>query len=343
MILRQLYDHDSSTYTYLLGDPASAQAALIDPVAEQLERDLALVRELGLTLALVLETHVHADHVTAAGALRARTGARTAASRRGAPCVDVPLDDGGQLTVGALAIEVLATPGHTDDSLCFRVGDNLFSGDTLLIRGCGRADFQNGDAHALYRSITGRLFALPDETVVWPGHDYNGRTASSIGEEKRHNPRLAGKSEAEFVAIMDNLRLPPPRKLDLAVTANRACGTVPGATLFAQARAASGGYRDLDPAALAGFGGTVAMVDVREPHEFTGELGHVAGSRLVPLATVVDAARDWPRDDELVLICRSGNRSGRAAQALAAAGFTRVMNLAGGMLAWNAAGLPVER
>lgn len=342
MILRQLYDHESSTYTYLVADPVTSQAALIDPVAEQLERDLALVRELGLTVALVLDTHVHADHVTAAGALRARTGARTAASQRGAPCVDLPLDGGAQLALGELTIEVLATPGHTDDSLCYRAGNDLFTGDTLLIRGCGRADFQNGDARALYRSITGTLFELPDTTVVWPGHDYNGRTSSTIGEEKRHNPRVAGKSEGEFVAIMDNLGLPPPKKLAVSVLANRACGTVETG-LFTAAHAATGGYRDLDPAALAAHPGAIAMVDVREPHEFTGELGHVAGSRLVPLATVLDAARDWPRDDELVLICRSGNRSGRAAQALAAAGFTRVMNLAGGMLAWNAAGLPTER
>ncbi len=332
MLLRQLYDHESSTYTYLVADPASGQAALIDPVAEQQERDLALIEELDLTLALVLDTHVHADHVTAAGALRPRTGARTAASARGAPCVDVPLEDGARLRVGAVELEVIATPGHTDDSLCFRAGDQLFTGDTLLVRGCGRADFQNGDPRALYRSITGRLFTLPDATVVWPGHDYTGRTSSTIGEERRHNPRLAGKREDEFVAIMDALGLPPPRKLALAVEANRACGTVP--TL---------GYRDLDPPTLAELAGTIAMIDVREPHEFTGELGHVAGSKLVPLATLLDAARAWPRDEELVLVCRSGNRSGRAAQALAGAGFTRLYNLAGGMLAWNAAGLPVER
>ena len=331
MLLRQLYDHESSTYTYLLADPATGKAALIDPVAEQLERDLALVGELGLALDLVLDTHVHADHVTAAGALRARTGARTAASSRGAPCVDVPLDGDGRIEVGGVAIDVLATPGHTDDSLCYRVGENLFTGDTLLIRGCGRADFQNGDARALYRSITGTLFTLPESTIVWPGHDYNGRTSSTIGEEKRHNPRLAGKTEDEFVAIMAALGLPPPKKLAQAVEANRACGTVPAS------------YRDIDTATLAELRDAVALVDVREPHEFTGELGHVPGSRLVPLATVLDAARDWPRDHDLVLICRSGNRSGRAAQALAAAGFTRVMNLAGGMLAWNAAGLPIER
>lgn len=332
MLLRQLYDHASSTYTYLVGDPATGKAAIIDPVVEQLERDMALVEELQLVLDVVLDTHVHADHVTGAGALRQRLKAKTAASARGAPKVDVPLEDGARVRVGGLEIAVLATPGHTDDSLCYRIGDNLFTGDTLLIRGCGRADFQNGDARALYRSITGKLFALPDATVVWPGHDYNGRTSSTIGEEKRHNPRLAGKSEDEFVALMAALGLPPPKKLAVSVEANRACGTVPIV-----------GYRDIDATGLADIRTSVTLVDVREPHEFTGELGHVPGSRLVPLATVLDASRDWPREHEMVIICRSGNRSGRAAQALAAAGFTNVMNLTGGMLAWNAAGLPIER
>jgi glyoxylase-like metal-dependent hydrolase (beta-lactamase superfamily II)/rhodanese-related sulfurtransferase len=332
MLFRQLYDHASSTYTYVLADPESGKAVIIDPVVEQLERDMALVEELSMVLDLVLDTHVHADHVTAAGALRQRLKARTGASARGAAGLDVPLEDGARVRVGAIAIEVLATPGHTDDSLCFRIGNNLFTGDTLLIRGCGRADFQNGDARALYRSITQKLFTLPDETVVWPAHDYNGRTSSTIGEEKRHNPRLAGKSEDEFVAIMAALGLPPPKKLAQSVEANRACGTVPIV-----------GYRDIDASGLAAIRTSVTLIDVREAHEFTGELGHVPGSRLVPLATVLDASHAWPRDHEMVMICRSGNRSGRAAQALAAAGFTRVMNLTGGMLAWNAAGLPIER
>lgn len=224
MFLRQLFDPESSTYTYLIADPATGQAALIDPVAEQLERDLRLVHELGFTLAWVLDTHVHADHVTAAGQLRARTGARTAASAAGAPCVDRPLADGDVVALGGLAIEVVATPGHTDDSLSFRVPGAVFTGDALLIRGCGRADFQNGDPAVLYASITERLFALPDATVVYPGHDYQGRTASSIGEERRWNPRLAGKSKDEFVRLMNALGLPPPKKLATAVPANRACG-----------------------------------------------------------------------------------------------------------------------
>jgi glyoxylase-like metal-dependent hydrolase (beta-lactamase superfamily II) len=227
-MIRQLFDGESSTYTYLVADPAAGVAALIDPVLEQIERDLGLIGELGLRLALVLETHVHADHVTAAGQLRERTGARTIAGARGAPCVDTRVVDRDVVQLGGIAIEVLETPGHTDDGVTYRIGDQLFTGDTLLIRGCGRADFQNGDAGALYDSITRVLFALPDDTVVWPGHDYKGQTRSTIGEEKRHNPRLAGKSRDEFIAIMAGLHLPPPRKLDIAVTANRACGRMDG-------------------------------------------------------------------------------------------------------------------
>jgi sulfur dioxygenase len=225
MLVRQLFDPETSTYTYLIADPAARVAALIDPVREQLDRDLRLVDELGLTLVQVVETHVHADHVTAAGPLRARTGATTAASEAGAPCVDRRLRHGDQLRLGAITLTALATPGHTDDSLSFAAPGVVFTGDALLIRGCGRADFQNGDPGRLYDSITGTLFALPDDTVVYPGHDYRGHTTSTIGEEKRWNPRLAGRTRDEFVALMNALDLPPPRHLAEAVPANRACGS----------------------------------------------------------------------------------------------------------------------
>jgi glyoxylase-like metal-dependent hydrolase (beta-lactamase superfamily II) len=226
MLVRQLFDLESSTYTYLVADPARGVAALIDPVREQVERDLALVRELGLTLTHVLETHVHADHVTAAALLRERTGATTCASAAGAPCADVHLRDRDVIRVGDVVIEALATPGHTDDSMSFRIPGAVFTGDALLIRGCGRTDFQNGNAAQLYDSLTRVLFALPDDTLVYPAHDYRGQTCSTIGEEKRVNPRVAGKTVDEFVAIMSNLGLPPPKKLMEAVPANRACGAV---------------------------------------------------------------------------------------------------------------------
>jgi len=224
MRIRQLFDRESSTYTYLVFD--AGIAALIDPVREQVERDLTLVAELGLELAFVIETHVHADHITAAGIIRARTGAKTAASATGAPCVDLHLVHGDTLQLGTTTITALATPGHTDDSLSLAVPGAVFTGDTLLIRGCGRADFQNGDPGHLYDSITRELFTLPDDTTVFPGHDYGGRTTSTIGEEKRHNPRLAGKTREQFIQLMTSLDLPPPKKLAESVPANRACGGV---------------------------------------------------------------------------------------------------------------------
>ena len=226
MILRQLFDPESSTYTYLLADPETGAAALVDPVLEQHQRDLALIDELGLRLEVVLDTHVHADHVTAANALREKTGARTVASLRGAPCADQLVTHGDVVRVGNLPLQVLSTPGHTDDSLSILVDGHVLTGDTLLVRGSGRSDFQNGDAGQLFDSITRVLFMLPDETVVLPGHDYRGFTQSTIGEEKRFNPRLAGKSRDQFIVIMNQLKLPPPKKLDSAVPANRACGRV---------------------------------------------------------------------------------------------------------------------
>ncbi|GHG75290.1 MBL fold metallo-hydrolase [Comamonas sp. JC664] len=224
MIFRQLFDSESSTYTYLIGDEATRQAVLIDPVLEQADRDLRLVAELDLTLTHVFDTHVHADHVTASGTLRERTQATVVGSVNGASCANVQVRHGDEVRVGQLAFQVLATPGHTDDSLSYLLGDRVFTGDALLVRGTGRTDFQNGDARQLYDSLTRVLFALPDETLVYPAHDYQGRTVTSIAEEKRHNPRVAGKSREAFVHIMENLNLPRPRRIDAAVPANRACG-----------------------------------------------------------------------------------------------------------------------
>ncbi|WP_224250011.1 MBL fold metallo-hydrolase [Hyalangium gracile] len=224
MIFRQLFDPESSTYTYLVGDPVSRYVALIDPVLEQVERDLTLIHELGLTLTHVMETHVHADHVTGAGQLRERTGCLVVASTLGASCVNIHVRHKDVVRVGALSFTVLATPGHTDDSVSYLLNDRVFTGDALLVRGTGRTDFQNGNAGQLYDSITQEFFTLPDETLVYPGHDYKGRTVTTIAEEKRFNPRLAGRDRASFVQLMGELNLPPPKKLELAVPANRACG-----------------------------------------------------------------------------------------------------------------------
>ncbi len=232
MLFRQLIDSDTSTYTYLLADPATGDAVLIDSVAGQVERDIQLLDELGLTLRYALETHVHADHVTASGQLRDRLGAKTVVSALGgADCADVHVLDGHELTFGRFTVEVRATPGHTSGDVTYVVRDGArtlaFTGDTLLVRGCGRTDFQEGDARTLYRSVHTRIYDLPDTTVVYPGHDYRGRTSTTVGEEKAHNPRLKlANSEDDFVAIMDGLELAYPRYIDVALPANRACGAV---------------------------------------------------------------------------------------------------------------------
>jgi glyoxylase-like metal-dependent hydrolase (beta-lactamase superfamily II) len=227
--LIQLFDPVSSTFSYLLFDPVSREAAMIDPVLEQVERDLGAIAEHGLTLRWCIETHAHADHVTGTGRLALQLGAQSAAPTHcEIPVAEHQVVDGDVLRFGAESMTALHTPGHTVGSTCYlwqHAGRHvLFSGDTLLIEGCGRTDFQGGGAKALYRSITQRLFTLPDDTLVFPGHDYKGRTESSIGHEKRHNPRLAGRSEAEFVAIMDALNLPRPKLIDVAVPANRRLG-----------------------------------------------------------------------------------------------------------------------
>ena len=225
----QLFDPASSTYTYLLFDAGSREALIIDPVDEQLERDLGVLRVYGLRLVLAIETHAHADHVTSAGLLVEHTGARTAAPEGcGIRTAALQLQDGAELSVGRERVRALHTPGHTAGSMCYLWESggvrHVFTGDTLLINGCGRTDFQSGDAAALYRSITERLYTLPEDTLVWPGHDYQGRENSRIGAEKRSNARLAGKSLEEFITLMQDLNLPRPRRIDEAVPANQQSG-----------------------------------------------------------------------------------------------------------------------
>lgn len=232
MLFHQLFDPESSTYTYLLADEDTREAVLIDPVREQVERDLAALAERGLTLVHVLETHVHADHVTGAALLRARTGARTIVSRcGGAPCADILVDDGDVIHFGAHALEVRATPGHTDGCVTYVTADHrmAFTGDALLIRSCGRTDFQQGNARTLFRSVHRKLFTLPDDCLIYPAHDYQGRTRTTVGEEKAYNPRLGGgKTEDEFADIMEHLDLAYPRQIQVAVPANSRCGRVDG-------------------------------------------------------------------------------------------------------------------
>ena len=221
----QLFDPASSTYTYVLFDRQSRDALIIDPVDEQIDRDMATLREYGLRLVWTIETHTHADHITSAARLAELTGAKMAAPKGcGIGTAGVQLEDGDTLTFGDEVLKALHTPGHTAGSMSFAWRGHVFTGDTLLINGCGRTDFQSGSAQDLYRSITQVLFALPDDTTVWPGHDYQGRSHSSIGQEKAGNARVAGKSEAEFVGLMNALNLPRPRRIDEAVPANQHSG-----------------------------------------------------------------------------------------------------------------------
>ena len=229
MIFRQLFEPVSSTYTYLLGCETTGQAVLIDPVINSIERDLEVVQSLGLTLAFTLDTHIHADHITAALHLKQRVGSTIAAPAIDQlPCVDVGIVEGTPFQLGGLALDPLHTPGHTEGHFAYRCADRLFSGDALLIEGCGRTDFQGGDAAALYRSVTEKFFTLPDEVLVYPAHDYLNRRVSSIGQEKSRNPRLGqGRTLQEFQTLMAGLDLPYPKFIDHAVPGNRRCGVCP--------------------------------------------------------------------------------------------------------------------
>lgn len=226
MLFRQLFDKESSTYTYLIADEITQEAILVDPVLEQLNRDLVLLNDLGLKLRFCLETHLHADHITATDKLREHTGCNGILPKNAeAVCANKYINHREILQIGKIQIQAIATPGHTDSHMAYLVnGTHLLTGDALFIRGCGRTDFQNGDAGTLYDSVTQQLFSLPDETLVYPGHDYRGHTVSTIGEERKLNPRFAHKSRNEFMKLMDNLKLPMPQKIMEALPANQHCG-----------------------------------------------------------------------------------------------------------------------
>ena len=324
----QLFDAASSTYTYIVFDETSRDAIIIDPVDVQLERDLATLRQFGLKLCWTVETHAHADHITSAGQLAELAGAKTAAPQGcGIDTAAVQLKDGDTLQFGGEQLKALHTPGHTAGSMSFLWRDHVFTGDTLLINGCGRTDFQSGSAEALYHSLTQVLFALPDTTTVWPGHDYQGRTHSSIGAEKTGNVRVAGKTQAEFSAIMAALHLPKPRRIDEAVPANLSSGMRhdAGGDSLLTARPAAGYAGDVSPQLACQWWqtGDAVLVDVRTDAEREW-VGFVPGA--VPLAwkqwpgMVMNPAFDAgllaavPPGKKLVLLCRSGVRSIAAAK-----------------------------
>ena len=349
MMFRQLFDRESSTYTYLLADEETRDAVLIDPVREQTERDIGLLEDFGLTLRYVLETHVHADHVTSAGVLRQRLGAKTVLSAAaGAGCPDVLVEDGDTIEVGSITIEARQTPGHTDGCVTYVVDDGeqkrAFTGDTLLIRGCGRTDFQQGSAANLYASVHEKIFTLPDDTPIYPGHDYKGRTMSTVGEEKRLNPRLGGgRDEVEFARIMANLNLAKPKKIDIAVPANMHCGLLHD-DAWAPIRRTDDDVPEVTIDWVREHGEGVMLVDVRRPEELRGDLGAMDGAVNVPMDRIDAAMGAWDREQAIVVFCRSGGRSGAVARFLQRSGFAKVASMRGGMIAWRtneAMGAPV--
>ena len=346
LIFRQLFDPESSAYSYLLADGGTGGAVLIDPVYEQVRRDAALLDELGLTLRYTLDTHVHADHVTGAWLLRQRHASRIALSEAsGAAGADRYLSDGDTVGFGGRHLRVWATPGHTNGCLTYVLDDGsmAFTGDCLLIRGCGRTDFQQGSAAAMYRSVHERIFSLADATLLYPGHDYRGLTVTSVAEEKRFNPRLGGDlSEGDFVGYMENLGLAHPKKIDIAVPANLKCGQPQAAQgpaeepTWAPLTYTFAGIWEVQPEWLNDHLGGAQIVDVREPSEFDGPLGRIPGARLIPLGDIAARAGELSADRPIVTVCRAGGRSAQASEKLRRAGFGKVANLAGGMLRWRA-------
>ncbi|MGC2414759.1 MAG: MBL fold metallo-hydrolase [Stellaceae bacterium] len=356
LVFRQLFDPQSSTYTYLLGDRASGAALLIDPVFEQVRRDAALLGELGLTLLATLETHVHADHVTGASLLKRRTGSKIMLSAAsGAVGADRYLAQDDVVVFGGRRLMVRATPGHTSGCVTYVLDDRsmAFTGDCLLIRGAGRTDFQEGDAAAMYRSIHEQIFTLPDDCLLYPAHDYRGLTVTSVAEERHYNPRIGGEiGIGDFTGYMNNLGLAHPKQMDVAVPANLRCGrpeneaVIAADPSWAPLRYSFAGVWEIDPLGLEEHAGEhegrVQILDVREPAEFTGPLGHIAGAVLIPLGELAGRAGELSHERPIVAVCRAGGRSAQATNILQKAGFTEVANLTGGMLRWRAEGHAVE-
>jgi sulfur dioxygenase len=345
MIFRQLFDSVSGTYSYLLASRAGGEAMIIDPVLEKVDRYLQLIRELDLKLVKAVDTHLHADHITGLGALRDRTHCITVMGEKTkADVVSMRLAEGDKLTIEGMTLDVLYTPGHTDDSYSFLMHDRVFTGDTLLIRGTGRTDFQNGNARAQYESLFGKLLRLPDETLVFPAHDYKGDTVSTIGEEKRYNPRLQVKSIDDYVALMANLKLPNPKMMDVAVPSNMKIG-------LAQQEIARRGWALNAAQALPLIGRPdIAFVDLREASE-RHKHGSIPGSLHAPYGDLQDnigaggILHELARSTEkrIVFYCAFGERSAMAVQAARDAGLTSTLHVEGGVDAWKRAGGPLER
>jgi glyoxylase-like metal-dependent hydrolase (beta-lactamase superfamily II)/rhodanese-related sulfurtransferase len=345
MIFRQLFDSVSGTYTYLLASRRGGEALIIDPVLEKVDRYIQLVKELDLHLVKAVDTHLHADHVTGLGALRDRTHCVTVMGEQSkVDVVSMRLAEGDKLTIEGLALDVLYTPGHTDDSYSFVMRDRVFTGDTLLIRGTGRTDFQNGDARAQYDSIFNKLLRLPEETMVFPAHDYKGETVSTIGEEKAFNPRLQVKSVEQYAELMNNLHLPNPKMMDVAVPANMRQG-------LHQEEIARRGWALSAADAMALVGKPdVALIDLREKTE-REKYGVIAGSLHAPYPDLAENVRPGGMLNELaratgkriVFYCAFGERSAMAVQAAQDAGIASACHIQGGIDAWKKANAPLAR
>jgi glyoxylase-like metal-dependent hydrolase (beta-lactamase superfamily II)/rhodanese-related sulfurtransferase len=340
MIFRQIFDSVSCTYTYLLASRRGGEALIVDPVLDKVDRYLQLLTELDLKLVKAVDTHLHADHITGLGALRDRTRCITVMGEQSrVDVVSMRVSEGDRIEIEGLSLDVLYTPGHTDDSYSFLMADRVFTGDTLLIRGTGRTDFQNGDAGAQYDSIFGKLLKLPDETLVYPAHDYKGDTVSTIGEERAFNPRLQVTSKQQYIDLMRSLDLPNPRMMDVAVPANMRVG-------MSHAEIAQRGWAvsAAEAPTLIGRADTI-LVDLRERRE-REKHGIIAGSLHAPYPDLHENVRPGGMLHELaaatgkrlVFYCAFGERSAMAVQAAQAAGLAAACHLEGGIDAWKKAG-----
>ena len=351
LLLRQLFDAETGTFTYLVADVPSGEGVLIDPVYEQHPRDLSLVRELGIDLVACLDTHAHADHVTGSWRMHQATscaiGLAAAARARN---VTLPLAHGERVRFGGRHLEVRATPGHTDGCLTFVLDDRslAFTGDALLVRGCGRCDFQQGNAHTLFRSITEQILSLPDRCQLYPAHDYGGRQVSSVAEEKAYNARLGGGAdERDFVGYMENLHLPHPHRIAEALPANLRSGRPSDADhskedSWVPVERSYAGLPEVAAAWVAAHRHQLTLVDVRSESEVLGPDGHVPGCLAIPLPELGARAAEIPTDKPVVVLCHSGSRSALATQELLKRYHSHVANLRGGLRGWQAEGLPLE-
>ena len=353
MFFRQLYDLQTGTYTYLLADKESREAVLIDPVYEQAMRDEALLNELDLKLLYTIETHVHADHITSAWLLHKRTGSKIAVSvDAGVTGMHRMLTHGDTIKFGKHSLSVIATPGHTKGCITFilKTKKIAFTGDCLLIRGCGRTDFQGGDAAQMYHSIHNHIFTLPEDYLLYPGHDYKGLTSTCVAEEKFFNPRLGGKlSEQDFVGFMENLGLDHPNKIDIAVPANLKCGR-PNRNIvnidqpaWAELTLTFAGFWEVQPNWLFENLEATQILDVREKEEFHGSLGHIQSAKQIALGQLKSRVNELDNQRPIITICRAGGRSAQATVILHKAGFNKVANLSGGMLRWREHQYPISR